>query len=87
MQGFAGDSEEIQLLGTLRFEEIEGGFWSLDLDAAIDGLGDHGVLAGYTPDPGFADGMRLRVHARTLPGAIGFRMAGPEVEVLDARPA
>lgn len=84
---FAGDSEVVELVGTMRFEDIEGGFWSLDLDAAIDGLGDHVVLAGYTPDAGIVEGMRIRVRARTLPGAISFRMAGPEVDVIDAQPA
>lgn len=87
MNAFAGDSEVIELVGTVRFEEIEGGFWSLELDAAIDGLGDHVVLAGYTPDPGIVDGMRLRVRARPRSEAIGFRMAGPEVDVIEAQPA
>lgn len=87
MHSFAGNSEVIELVGTARFEDIEGGFWSLQLDAAIDGLGDHVVLAGYEPDPGIVDGMRLRVRARPLPDAIGFRMAGPEVDVIDAQPA
>lgn len=87
MHGSAGDSQLVELVGTVRFEEIEGGFWSLALDAAIDGLGDHVVLAGYEPETGTADGTRLHVRARTLPGAISFRMAGPEVEVIEARPA
>ncbi len=85
MHASAGDSQLIELVGTMRFEEIEGGFWSLALDAAIDGLGDHVVLAGYEPEAGIADGTRLRVRARTLPGAISFRMAGPEVEVVEAQ--
>ncbi len=87
MHSFAGDSDVIELIGTARFEEIEGGFWSLELDEAIDGLGDHVVLADYTPDPGIVDGMRIRVRATPMPDAIGFRMAGPEVDVIDAQPA
>lgn len=87
MHSFAGDSQVLELVGTVRLQEIEGGFWSLELDEAIDGLGDHVVLAGYTPGPGIADGMRIRVRARPMPDAISFRMAGPEVDVIDAQPA
>lgn len=87
MHSFAGNSEAVELLGTLRFREFEGGFWALELDAAIDGLGDHVVLAGYEPDAGMVDGMRVRVRARPQPDAIGFLMAGPQVDVIEASPA
>ncbi|MCW2920806.1 MAG: hypothetical protein JWL76_680 [Thermoleophilia bacterium] len=87
MHPFTGDSQVVELVGTLRFEEFEGGFWALELDAAIDGLVERVELSGYEPDAGIVDGMRLRVRARTQPDAIGFRMAGPQVDVIDASPA
>jgi hypothetical protein len=87
MQSFAGDSEVVELVGTLCFREFEGGFWAMELDEAIDGLGEQVVLSDYRPDAPIVDGMRIRVRARTQPDAIGFLMAGPQVDVLEASPA
>lgn len=87
MPSDAGVSDELELVGTIRFNEFEGGFWSLELDSAIDDLGDHVVLAGWTPPAELPDGSRARVRARRHPETIDFLMAGPRVDVLDAAPA
>lgn len=80
----ANNSEEslsFLLIGVLRFNEFEGGFWTLELNALHDELGEHVVLQGYTPPPGFTDGSRVSLRARLLKDQLGFLMAGPLVEV------
>jgi hypothetical protein len=67
----------------LRFNEFEGGFWSLDLDEADVDLGDHVVLPGWTPPADLDSGSRVRARVRPREEQAGFLMAGTMVDVLE----
>ncbi len=83
----AGDSQVVELVGALRFNEFEGGFWSIELDQPVAGLDGDVVLQGWSPGSGLEHGSPVRVRARTRPDAVGFLMAGPVVDVLEVAPA
>lgn len=90
----AGTSEPIELAGTLRFVEIEGGFWILELDESQTDLGEQVVLQDWAPavasggDAPLADGSRVRacVHVRAPEDQFGFQMSGTMVDVLELVP-
>jgi hypothetical protein len=84
MSEFAAASPEIELDGTLRWNEFEGGFWSLDLDAPHPELGSRVVLTEFTPPAAAVDGSRIRAHVRAREAQFGFQMAGVYVDVIDA---
>lgn len=80
----AAGSPPVTLVGTLRWNEFEGGFWSLELDEEQPELGAQVVLSGFELPPGAADGSRVRMRVRARPDLIDFTMAGVRVEVLEA---
>lgn len=87
MQLDAGTSEPLELVGVLRFSPIEGGIWSIELDASHVGLGDHVVLQGWAPPAGIDEDSRVRARVRESQAQFGFLMAGPMVDVLEIAPA
>lgn len=80
----AGTSGPIDVVGTLRWNEFEGGFWSLELDPEHPELGEHVVLSGFELPPDAHDGARVRMRVRPRPDLIDFTMAGLRVEVESA---
>lgn len=85
MSEHAGDSSAIEVAGTLRWNEFEGGFWSLEPLERHETLGSSIVLVDFTPPPGASDGSPMVVKVVPRPDLIGFTMAGIHAEVLDAR--
>ena len=84
MSAGAGDSPALDVEGTLRWNEIEGGFWSLELAAEHPELGEHVVLSGFELPPDAEDGTRVRMRVRARPDLVDFLMAGLRVEVESA---
>lgn len=84
MSSGAGDSQAVEVEGTLRWNEFEGGFWSLELAAEHPELGEHVVLSGFELPPEAEDGSRARMRVRARPDLVDFRMAGLRVEVESA---
>lgn len=80
----AGTPEPIEIEGSLRWNEIEGGFWSVELASEHDEFGDHVVLSGFELPPHAADGSHVRMRVRARPDLVDFLMSGVRVEVLDA---
>lgn len=80
----AGDSPVVTVDGTLRWNDFEGGFWSLELEPEHPELGDHVVLSGFELPAGAADGSRVRMRVRARPDLVDFTMAGLRVEVIEA---
>lgn len=80
----AGASPLVTVEGTLRWNEFEGGFWSLELGSEHPDLGEHVVLSGFELPAGASDGSRTRMRVRPRPDLIDFTMAGLRVEVLEA---
>ena len=87
MHAGAGTSSEHEVRGTLHFSDLEGGFWSLELDASHPQLGDEVVLQDWSPTPPLADGTHVAMRVREQSEQFGFLMAGTMVEVLAAAPA
>ncbi|MCW2926866.1 MAG: hypothetical protein JWM86_834 [Thermoleophilia bacterium] len=86
--GFAPKTRELEVVATLRFNEFEGGFWSLELDPADPQLGGSLVMDGATPPAGMEDGALVRARVRTREEQFGFLMAGTYVDVVgELRPA
>jgi hypothetical protein len=82
----AGESADQVLVGTLRFNDLEGGFWSLELDEVHPEFGDHVVLQEWAPTALTQDGSRVRARVREAAEQFGFLMAGPMVDVLELTP-
>ena len=72
-------------LGTLRWNDIEGWFWSLELDEADDVVGDRAVLSGFELPADAQDGSRARIRGVPRPDLVDFLMAGVRVEVESAQ--
>ena len=86
MSSDAGNSPVVEVLGALRFNEIEGGFWSLELDESHDDLGEQVVLQDWMPAadaPDQVDGAHVRARVRVRDEQFGFQMAGTMVDVLE----
>lgn len=81
----AGNSEPLEIEGTLRWNEIEGGFWSLELAEEHPELGDRVVLSGFELPPEAAEGSRVRMRVRARPDLVDFLMSGVRVEVEETR--
>ena len=79
----AGNSGELEVAGTLRFNELEGGFWTLQLDESHDDLGTQIVLQGFVPPADTPDGSHVRARVRVREEQISFQMAGTMVDVLE----
>lgn len=73
------------MIGTLRWNEFEGGFWSIEPENASTAL----VLDGWSPGDAdrFPDGTRVRARVRERDEQFGFMMAGTYVDVVDVEPA
>jgi hypothetical protein len=71
----------MELTGTLRWNDLEGGFWYLELDAPLPHLGDHVILAGAPIGADLDAGTHLRVVGKVQVDAVDFLMAGPRFEV------
>lgn len=84
MAARAGDSDAVEVEGTLRWNEFEGGFWSLEPGTPHPELGATVVLSGFELPAGAADGTHVRMRVRARPDLVDFLMAGLRVEVLDA---
>jgi hypothetical protein len=84
MHADAGDSPAVEVEGTLRWNDFEGGFWSLDLDHEHEELGERVVLSGFELPPDAEDGSRVRMRVRARPDLVDFLMAGLRVEVESA---
>ena len=82
MSSFPAGIRQVDVVGTLRFNEFEGGFWSIELDPADPQLGGAIVLDGTTPPAGFEDGTRVRARVRTREEQFGFLMAGTYVDLV-----
>lgn len=74
---------EFEVTGTLRWNDFEGGFWSLE----PDGDGSTLMLGDWRPAEPIGDGSRIRARVRAHEDAMSFQMAGTPAEVLDVRPA
>jgi hypothetical protein len=90
MSESAGNSGEFEVVGTIRFNELEGGFWVLELDESHDDLGMQVVLQGFAPGPDspadVADGSHVCARVRVREEQFGFQMAGTMVDVLELTP-
>jgi hypothetical protein len=69
---------EIDVRGTVRWSDLEGGFWAI--------VGDDGKT--YDPRDGVPegfrqDGLRVRLRAREVKDAVSIRMVGPIVEIVE----
>lgn len=84
MHADAGTSEPIDITGRLRWNDFEGGFWSLELDQEHAELGEFVVLSGFELPPDAQDGAAVRMRVIPRPDLIDFTMAGLRVEVLHA---
>jgi hypothetical protein len=80
----AGSSPAIDVEGTLRWNDFEGGFWSLELADEHAQLGSLVVLSGFELPPDAEDGTRVRMRVRARPDLVDFLMAGLRVEVESA---
>lgn len=87
--------EASTVIGILRWNEFEGGFWSIEPDDGTTAL----VLDGWSPgrergggggrgDTGrpVADGSHVRARVREREEQFGFMMAGTYVDVLELVP-
>lgn len=85
------DQQDTELVGALRWNEFEGGFWSLDIEppepAGEPRFGGRVVLGTPRLPAGAVDGCRVRVRGRAREDMLDFFMAGTrfdahEVELL-----
>lgn len=77
--------DTITVTGTLRWNEFEGGFWSIEPEEASTAL----VLDGWAPVEGgsLTSGSRVRARVREREEQFGFVMAGTYVDVVELEPA
>ena len=71
------------VLGTLQWNEFEGGFWSIAPDTGNSDF----VLQDWMPPADLVDGTRVRARLRVREAQIGFLMAGTYADVEDIAPA
>ena len=72
------------IVGTLQWNEFEGGFWSIEPG---DGQ-PAAVLQGWAPaEESLTDGTHVRARVRVREAQIGFLMAGTYVDVVEIAPA
>jgi hypothetical protein len=64
-----------KLKGTIKKNDLEGGFWELHADD-----GEHYQLRGG-PDDLCVDGQRVEVEGKVDKGAFGIGMSGPTLDV------
>lgn len=83
----AAGTDDVQLTGTLSWNDLEGGFWSCELDEEHPVCGDRVVLSGFELPAGAADGVRIVVRGTPRPDLVDFLMAGVRFEVHEARVA
>jgi len=73
-----------EVRGTLRWNEFEGGFWSLEgVDPGLE-MGTTIVLQDFDPPQDAIDGSTLRARVVAHPELVDFLMAGTRVYVLEA---
>ena len=84
MSSDAGSSSAQDVEGTLRWNDFEGGFWSLELTEEHAELGEHVVLSGFELPADAEHGSRVRMRVRARPDLVDFLMAGLRVEVESA---
>lgn len=76
-QGKTGiDEGTFEILGTVRFKDLEGGFFAIDAD---DG---RKYDPTNLPETYRKDGLRVRLRARPRTGIAGFRMYGQIIDVI-----
>ena len=68
---------DIDVTGTVRHFDLEGGFWAIRGDDSVTYDPRNGV-----PDQFRQEGLRVRLKARKLEGVMGTHQVGPIVEVL-----
>ena len=66
----------MEILGTVRFKDLEGGFYAIDAD---DG-GKYDPMD--LPEAFQRDGLRVRLKARPVTDMMSFRMYGQIIKVL-----
>ncbi len=71
------------VVGTLCWNDFEGGFWSIAPDSGDSTF----VLQGWAPPAEMVDGTRVRARLRVREAQIGFLMAGTYADVEDIAPA
>jgi hypothetical protein len=86
MSSDAGNSLDTDVVGTLQWNEFEGGFWSLDLASEHPELGARVVLSEFTPPSDVPQGSRVRARVRAREAQFGFQMAGAYVDVVELQP-
>jgi hypothetical protein len=67
------------VVGTLRWNEFEGGFWSIEPDSGESAF----VLPDWTPPAPFVDGSRVSARIQVREEQMGFLMAGTYADVLE----
>ena len=68
---------DVDITGTVRHFDLEGGFWAIRGDDSVTYDPRNGV-----PDAFRQEGLRVRLRARRLEGVMGTHQVGPIVEVL-----
>lgn len=85
MPAQSDDSALETRVGTLRWNDFEGGFWSLEGDPSGTGTAPDVVLVGAPLPDAAADGARVEVRGRLRTDVADFLMAGARFEVVEAR--
>jgi hypothetical protein len=78
-----------EIVGVLRWNDLEGGFWSLEFGDDEAPMGGQVVLGQPQLPAGVGDGARVRVRGQVREDVVDFFMAGTrfepgDVQLLDA---
>lgn len=73
----ATQRSDVDVTGTIRHFDLEGGFWAIRGDDSVTYDPHSGV-----PDSFRQEGLRVRLKARRLEGVMGTHQVGPIVQVL-----
>lgn len=78
------ETPDQEIIGTLRWNDLEGGFWSLELDGEDPDLGSSVILSGFELPANAEDGARVRARGRARHDLVDFLMSGVRFEVHEA---
>jgi hypothetical protein len=82
--GGKGESRStmVEFRGQLRWNDLVGGVWSLEVDPDSNGSGSTLTLIGFEPDAGaYEDGSRVLVRGELEEGGGDIMMLGPRLQV------
>ncbi len=88
----SANSQVFGVTGAIRFSELEGGSWQLELDESHEEFGTLVVVQSWpggdsSPPSIIGDGSRVRARVREAAAQYGIAMApGPYVEVVEIAP-